>query len=168
MVSSRYSQGWHTDRVKMIVLGPGAAGKSTFARRLAAATGVPATELDSVFWSADIEPLTPDEWIAVQADLIAADEWILDGDLGPNDVLRPRLERADIVVMFDPPLIRCVWRALRRSREQREFWVWLLTWRRKEKPTLLAAIGEHAPSARFELVKSDAAAERLIRELTGG
>jgi adenylate kinase family enzyme len=35
------------------VLGPGAAGKSTFSRRLGDLTGVPVTELDSVFWSND-------------------------------------------------------------------------------------------------------------------
>ena len=34
------------------------AGKSTFARKLADATGIVRTELDEVFWSASLEPLT--------------------------------------------------------------------------------------------------------------
>lgn len=151
--------------MRVVVLGPGAAGKSTFARRLGDATGVDAIELDQVFWSDDLTPLPRDEWIAVQTQLIATDSWILDGDLGPHDVLPTRLEPADTVVMFDPPLIRCVWRAVRRSRQPREFWVWLLTWRRREKPQLLAAIDEHAPTARVHMVLSDADAERLLTRL---
>lgn len=103
----------------MVILGPGAAGKSTFALRLAKLTGVDAIELDSVFWSDELEPLSPDAWVQLQAKLAAPDAWILDGDLGPQDVLQPRLERADTVVMFDPPLIRCIWRAARRSRQRR-------------------------------------------------
>jgi len=156
-----------TRGVRLIVLGPGAAGKSTFARKLGAATGVRTTELDSVFWSADLQPLAPDEWQRVQLELTDAESWILDGDLGPHDVLETRLARADTVVLFDPSPIRCAWRALRRAREQREFWIWLVTWRRREKPRILAAIAQHAPLARLELVTTDAEAERLLGELSG-
>jgi adenylate kinase family enzyme len=152
--------------VRIVILGPGAAGKSTFARRLSEGTGVQAIELDSVFWSDDLKPLAPEDWIKVQTELIADESWILDGDLGPHDVLKTRLERADTVVMFDPPTVKCVWRALRRSREQREFWVWLLTWRRREKQRLLAAIELHAPTARFEMVTTDDDVERLLSQMS--
>lgn len=152
--------------MRIVVLGPGAAGKSTFARRLGEATGVQAVELDSVFWSDHLEPLSPDDWTTVQTELVAGEEWILDGDLGPHDVLHPRLERADTIVMFDPSRLRCVWRALHRSREQWGFWVWLLTWRRREKPRLLAAIERHAPTARLVTVANDGDAERLLSEMS--
>lgn len=152
--------------MRMVILGPGAAGKSTFARRLGEVTGVQAIELDSVFWSDDLKPLAPEDWIEVQTKLIADESWILDGDLGPHDVLPTRLERADTVVMFDPPTVKCVWRALRRSREQWGFWVWLLTWRRREKPRLLAAIERHAPAARFEMLTNDDEAERLLFQMS--
>ena len=148
--------------MRVVILGPGAAGKSTFARRLGRVNGVDAIELDSVFWSADVEPLSTDVWVQMQADLTVGDAWILDGDLGPHDVLQPRLERADVVVLFDPPLYRCVWRAIRRSREQWGFWVWLVTWRRREKPGILAAIERYAPDARLELVRNDQDADRLL------
>ena len=151
--------------MRIVILGPGAAGKSTFARRLGEVTGVQAIELDSVFWSDDLKPLAPEDWIKVQTELIADESWILDGDLGPHDVLETRLKRADTVVMFDPSTVKCVWRALRRSREQREFWVWLLTWRRREKPRLLAAIERHARTARFEVVTTDDDVERLLSRM---
>ena len=150
--------------MRLIVLGPGAAGKSTFARRLGEITGTPVIELDSVFWSENLEPLSPQDWVRVQRELIADDAWILDGDLGPHDVLRPRLERADTVVMFDPPRLRCVWRALRRSREQWGFWVWLLSLRWRERPRLLSAIEQHAAEARLVIVTNDAQVERLLAE----
>ena len=105
--------------MRVVILGPGAAGKSTFARRLSAATGVPSVELDSVFWSSALEPLTPTDWVTVQTGLISGESWILDGDLGPHDVLATRLERADTVVVFDLPPHICAWRALRRSPEKR-------------------------------------------------
>jgi adenylate kinase family enzyme len=38
------------------VLGRGGAGKSFFALRLGEITGLPVTELDELFWSADLRP----------------------------------------------------------------------------------------------------------------
>lgn len=99
---------------RVVVLGPGGSGKSTFARTLSERTGIPRTELDSVFWSADLRPTPPDEWSLIQQRLCAPDAWILDGDLGPYDVVEVRLRHADAVVLLDLPTWRCAWRALRR------------------------------------------------------
>ena len=87
-------------------------------------------------------------------DLAAQPSWIMDGDLGPYDVLRPRLSRADTVLILDYGLLRCVWRALRRGREAADFWWWVLTWRRRSRPLLLRAISEHAPNADCHIVRS--------------
>jgi len=152
--------------MRVIILGPGAAGKSTFVRRLSDATGVRSVELDTVFWSNALEPLSPTQWVTVQTELIAGESWILDGDLGPHDMLPTRLERADTVVIFDVPPVICAWRALRRSRAKWEFWVWMLTWRRREKPQILAAIGRHAPAAEVKLVTNDGDAARLLAEMS--
>jgi hypothetical protein len=62
-------------------------------------------ELDAYFWSADLVPLDRGRWVAVQGTLAAADDWIMDGDLGPYDVLAPRLARADTVVLLDFALL---------------------------------------------------------------
>ena len=40
-----------------------------------------------------------------------ADTWIFDGDLGPHDVLEPRLGVADTVIILDFSLLRCAWRS---------------------------------------------------------
>jgi hypothetical protein len=147
---------------RIVVLGPGGAGKSVLARRLGAALGLPVIELDAHFWSADLRPRPPDEWQAVQSRLAAEEAWVMDGDLGPYDVLEPRLARADTVVVLDLPTRLCAWRAFRRSPQLRlDFWRWLLGWRRRSRPRILRAVAEHAPGARLLLLRSPAAVDRL-------
>lgn len=151
---------------RIVVLGNGGSGKSTFARLLAELTGLPRTELDAEFWSADLQPKPPDEWRAVQTSLADQPSWILDGDLGPYDVLDTRLAFADAVVLFDLPTRVCAWRAVRRSREGRDFWRWLLTWRRVYRPRILAAVAEHAPSAELIVVRNQRENESALLALS--
>jgi adenylate kinase family enzyme len=124
---------------RVAILGRGGAGKSTLARRLGAATGLPVIELDELFWRPGPEPTPPQQWTAIQQRILARPRWIIDGDLGPYDVLEPRLQAADTVIVLDLSVARCAWRAARRSREGPEFWRWLLTWRRRSRPPLLRA-----------------------------
>jgi adenylate kinase family enzyme len=139
---------------RILVLGNGGSGKSTFGRALSAETGIPLTELDKVFWSADLQPTPPEEWRERQVALTAADEWILDGDLGPYDQLDVRLAGANTIVLFDLPTRVCAWRAFRRSRQRLDFWRWLLTWRRRSLPLIRTAISLHAPSAELIVIRN--------------
>src|ERR1700694_1430336 len=77
----------------------------------------------------------------------------MDGDLGPYDVLEPRLQRADTVIVLDVARWRCLWRSFRRSRERLDFWRWLWTWRRRSRPQVLAAIAAHADQAHAEVLE---------------
>ena len=126
--------------IRVLVVGPGGAGKSTFARQLAATTGASWIEIDKMFWRAGLTPLAAKEWEALQEETFGGDGWIADGDLGPFDALSARLQLADTVLLFDVPLWRCVWRSLRRSRERMGYWAWLLSWRRRYRPRLLEAV----------------------------
>lgn len=134
---------------RVVILGRGGAGKSTLARRLGARTGLPVIELDTEFWPADLEPRPPDDWARHQADLAARDRWIMDGDLGPHDVLEPRLRRADTVVILNLPLWLCATRALRRGARRLDFWSWTINWRRRDLPRIRAALDAHASKARI-------------------
>ena len=109
---------------RVVILGRGGAGKSAFARDLGARTSLPVIELDKEYWNSRLEPLPKDEWARRQLALVEAPQWIMDGDLGPYDVVEPRFRRADTVVVLDLPLWLCAWRALRRGRERRDFWEW--------------------------------------------
>lgn len=137
----------------MVVLGRGGSGKSTAALRLGRITGLAVIELDQHFWSPTLRPLSKAEWLRVTGDLAARPRWIMDGDLGPHDVLGPRLQRADTVLVLDYGLLRCVWRSLRRSREGAGFYWWVLTWRSRSRAILVDAIAEHAPAAVCQVVK---------------
>lgn len=148
---------------RIVLLGRGGSGKSTLARRLASITGIDVIELDSVFWQADLSP-HPD-WAAAQRDLLAADRWIIDGDLGPYDShLADRLAAADTVVILDPPLTTCIRRVLGRGRERLDFWRWMLPWRRRSLPGLLAAIDRHAPDATLLRLRTDDEVAAFLRD----
>ena len=125
---------------RVLVLGCGGSGKSTFARALGARTGLPVTELDAVFWQPGLTGLSAAEWGARQRELAAGPRWILDGDLGPYDVLEVRAEAADTAVLLNLSPPRCAWRALRRGRERWDFWSWLLTYRWRHLPKLRRAL----------------------------
>lgn len=150
---------------KIVILGRGGAGKSTFARDLGAATGIPVVELDKHFWPPDLTPLSEVRWVAVQEGLTREPAWIMDGDLGPYDVLEVRLRAADTVVVLDFPLWLCAWRALRRSRENLVFWRWLIGYRRHSLPPVMTAIGEHAATARLVVLRSPRAVADFLRDV---
>ena len=148
-----------------MVLGRGGAGKSTFARTLGPRIGVEVIELEKVFWSETLEPLAADEWADRQEVLAEGQRWIMDGDLGPYDVLAPRLRRADTVVVLDLPLWPCAWRAWRRGRERRDFWLWTIRWRRDSRPRLLEAVDDGAPDADLVVLTNRRAIERWLSDL---
>ena len=150
---------------RVVILGPGGAGKSTLARRLGVLLDLPVVELDRHFWRSDLQPMSKEEWRTVQADLTQPARWIMDGDLGPYDVVQPRLERADTLVVLEFARWRCVWRSVRRSRQRLDFWRWLWTWRTKSRPRLLSAIADHAGQADIKVLRNPAAVERWLDEI---
>jgi adenylate kinase family enzyme len=148
----------------VIIVGPGAAGKTTLARRLGEITGLPVIELDKHFWRPGLAATPRDQWAAVQRELAGQESWIMDGDLGPYDVLDVRLRAADTIVFLDFSPARCAWRAIRRSRERADFWWWLLTYRRKSRPLLLQAIAEHAGDADIHILPTPRTVRRFLAQ----
>ena len=97
---------------RILVIGSPGSGKSTLATELARRTGLPLIHLDQQHWrSGWVEP-PKSEWRARVAELVAGDEWIIDGNYGGT--LDLRLARADTVVDLEFPWWLCVWRILRR------------------------------------------------------
>ena len=147
-----------------MILGRGGAGKSTFAARLGATLALPVIELDKHFWPPDLTPTPKDQWAEIQRRLTRGERWVIDGDLGPYDVLDVRLQAADTVIVLDFPLWRCAWRALRRSRENLAFWRWLLTYRRRSLPPVMAAIAANAAHAEIHVLRNPRAVEQLLTQ----
>ena len=93
------------------------------------------------------------------------ENWILDGDLGPYDAVEIRLQAADTVILLDFSLIRCAWRAIRRSRERLDFWLWLFRYRRQSRPFLMKAIDQHAPKAAFHLLRNPKEVDEFLLDI---
>ncbi|MBA2718024.1 MAG: adenylate kinase [Chloroflexi bacterium] len=107
-----------------LVVGAAGSGKTTFAHRLAALTGVPRIELDALNWGPG--------WAAVELAVFrervtaatAGDTWVVDGNYSVvRDIY---LNRADTIVWLDLPLstclIRVIRRTARRARAGEELW----------------------------------------------
>lgn len=154
-------------------MGPGGAGKSTFADNLGRRTGLPVVHLDEHYWKPGWEETPKDEWRRLQADLVAGDRWIIDGNYGGTFDLR--FERSDTVVVLQPSTLACVVGALRRSLRHRgtavqaagcpehidvEFLRWIWRYRRDSRPRLDAALRRH----RSHLAVNRTALERQAQD----
>jgi adenylate kinase family enzyme len=151
---------------RVLIIGPGASGKSTLARRLGEITGLRVIELDTVFWQPGLAETPRDRWVQLQEGLVRENEWIMDGDLGPYDAVEVRLSAADTIVFLDFALVRCAWRAIRRSRERLDFWLWLFRYRNQSRPFLMKAIRAHAPTATVHVLRNPYEVRQFIVALT--
>src|ERR1700687_3235043 len=150
---------------RVVIIGRGASGKSTLAARLGEITGLPVIELDKVFWRPGLVATPRDQWVVVQEKLVAKNGWIMDGDLGHYDAVEVRLRAADTIILLDFSLVRCAWRAVRRSRERADFWRWLLAYRWQGRPALLAAIAKHAVHADLHVFRNPEELSRFVAEV---
>jgi nicotinamide riboside kinase len=153
---------------RVVILGRGASGKSILARRLGDITGLPVTEVDKIFWQPGLVATPRDQWVEMQEKLVARDRWIMEGDLGPYDAVEVRLRSADTIIFLDFSLVRCAWRAIRRSRERADFWYWLLAYRFQSRPILTAAIAKHAPGATLHVFRSPRELGRFVADAASG
>jgi adenylate kinase family enzyme len=146
---------------RVLVIGISGAGKSTFARALADKTGLPLIHLDAAFWRPGWTVTPRPEWRARVAELVADERWIIEGNYAGS--LDLRLPRADTVLWFDYPALKCLGRVLWRvattygkvradmapgcpERLDWEFLRYVWRFNRLERPKMLAALaqfGEH-------------------------
>ena len=96
------------------MIGSPGAGKSRFAQRLAAFTGLPLTHLDEAYWLPNwTRRHSATGWQDAVREMVARDEWILDGNY--PSTLRIRAARADHAIVLAPPRILCLYRVLVRA-----------------------------------------------------
>jgi adenylate kinase family enzyme len=98
---------------RVIVIGSGGSGKSTFSRQLGEVTGLPVIHLDMLFWKPNWTSTSKEEWAEVVRREIEKPEWIIDGNFGGTREMRIRA--ADTIIMLDLPRWLCMFRNLKRS-----------------------------------------------------
>lgn len=91
---------------KVLVIGCPGSGKSTFARRLRALTGLPLIYLDRLNWNADKTWVSPETLDARIETALSGDRWIMDGNYART--LELRLQVCDTVFFLDYPLELCL------------------------------------------------------------
>ena len=126
---------------RVLVDGMMGSGKSTFARALAARTGLPVIHLDVHYWKPGWVRPSDDEWRYRQRALLAGEAWIIDGNY--NETLALRLERAETVVFLDTSWWLCASRAFVQSSP---FMWW--TFRRRPARPLIALAGRRRRARR--------------------
>jgi adenylate kinase family enzyme len=165
---------------RVAVIGSGGAGKSAFAAELGRRLGVEVIHLDRLYWRPGWVPTPREEWRALQRDLVARPDWIIDGNYGAT--LDLRLAVADVVVFLDVPPPVAVAGILKRWLRQRgrcvqapgcpehfdaEFLRWAWRYRRDSRPRVRAALSEYASTAEIVVVRSRRevreALERVVR-----
>ena len=98
---------------KIIVIGSGGAGKSTFSRLLGERLGLPVVHLDQLFWHPNWTRTPEDEWVEIVRREIARDEWIMDGNFGGTREMR--MQACDTAIFLDMPRWLCMYRILKRT-----------------------------------------------------
>lgn len=111
--------------LKVIIIGSPGAGKSTFARKLRDATGLPLYYLDMLWHRPDRTNISREEFDARLKEIVAGDSWIIDGNY--KRTLEMRIKECDTVFFLDYPLEVCLSGAQSRVGKMREDMPWFET-----------------------------------------
>ena len=110
---------------KIIVIGCPGSGKTTFARGLCEATGLPLFYLDSIWHKPDKTHVPRDEFDARLGEILALDAWIIDGNY--SRTLERRVAACDTIFFFDLPTEVCLEGAIARIGKVRPEMPWIET-----------------------------------------
>jgi hypothetical protein len=98
---------------RILILGRTGSGKTTLARELAAAIGMPHVELDSLYFGRAFDTAPLPVLRERTAAAISGDRWVTDGNKAAvRDLVWPR---ADTVIWLDYPLRVSLWRLGKRA-----------------------------------------------------
>lgn len=97
---------------RVLVIGSGGEGKSTFARALGARLGLPVVHLDRLYLRPGWEVTPLQEWVPTVERILDGEAWVIDGNYGGT--LDRRLSACDTAVFLDLPRVLCLWRVVRR------------------------------------------------------
>jgi adenylate kinase family enzyme len=166
---------------RVLVIGSGGAGKSTFATRLAELTGLPLIHLDTRYWKPGWREPPKEEWGRVVGQLIREAQWIIDGNYAGT--LEQRLAACDTVIFLDMSGVTClrrvIWRWVRfrgRARPDMthgcperltwEFVRWIWRYSAESRPHILRRLSALRPDQRAVVLHSRGEVDAFFRALS--
>ena len=162
---------------RVLVIGPGGAGKSTFAKRLGEALKIEVTHLDQAYWRSGWTKPAEEEWVQKVTELTSRDAWIIDGNFGGT--LDLRIKQCDTIVFLDLPRLLCLWRVVKRRLTYRnrsrpdmaegchekldlDFILWVWNYSSRSRPKVVRLLGEHAGTKRVVWLRSQREVEQFL------
>lgn len=167
---------------RVLVIGSGGAGKSTFARRLGARLGLEVIHLDALYWQAGWVETPKEAWRERVGELVRREAWVMDGNY--SGTLDMRLAACDAVIFLDLPRAACVWGVLKRvltyrrggrpdmaagcdERLSLDFLRWIWNYPARSRPKVLKLLAEHAGGRHVVRLRSRAEVESYLKRLGG-
>lgn len=168
---------------RVIVIGGPGAGKSTLARAIGAAYGLPVIHLDRLYWQPGWVARSRAEMADLVRAEIAQDAWVLDGNYA--ETFPERSARADMIVHLDLPTTLRLWRVIWRWYWYRgsvrpdlppdcpehidlDFLGYVVGYRRRRRPKALALIAAAPAGTRCHHLRSSRAVEAFLATLPRG
>jgi adenylate kinase family enzyme len=165
---------------RVLVIGPGGSGKSTFARRLGQILGIEVKHLDKFYWRAGWTKPSNEEWLKTVDELTSVDSWIIDGNFGGT--LAQRVARCDTIIFLDMPRLLCLWRVTKRRMLYRsrsrpdmsegcnekldlEFIDWVWNYSNRSRPRVVKLLNENSETKKVVWLRSRADAEKFLANL---
>jgi adenylate kinase family enzyme len=162
---------------KVLVIGPGGAGKSTFASQLGKLLNIEVLHLDRFYWHAGWVETPKPEWLKTVEELLQRDAWIMDGNY--SGTLDVRLQACDTVIFLDMPRTLCLWRVLKRTLTYRnrsrpdmaegcreklnlEFLLWIWNYPRRSRPKIIKLLESSPAEKRIVRLRSEADVKRFL------
>jgi len=164
---------------KVLVIGSGGAGKSTFANRLGELLNIEVIHLDQFYWRPGWVETPKSEWLETVERLVRKDSWIMDGNYSGS--LEIRLAACDTVIFLDIARSVCVWRLLKRAvlyrkknrpdmaegcaeRLNLEFVRWVWNYYSRTRPRVLVRLEENADRKRIVCLHSGSEVESFLAD----
>ncbi len=144
---------------RILTIGCPGGGKSTYARALAAITGLPLVHLDLLYWNPDRTTVSRDVFDARLAAAMAGERWIIDGNYGRTQECR--LDVADLVFFFDMPTDICLASIAARRGKSRPDLPWVEGEDEATDAELLQAVRDFPTGARKHILARLAARPHL-------
>src|SRR5690349_21793894 len=102
---------------RILIIGNGGAGKSTFAKALGQHLNLPVDHLDKEYWQPGWVATPRQQWLEKLHKILQPEKWILDGNF--DSTLAIRIPPSDAIIFLDFNPFICLWRILKRRMKYR-------------------------------------------------